>query len=146
MRHRVHRPDWYQSFGDKSCLNFQITSTLKDRFYLLVVYLTILSVAMYTVEWFDDYKITHWHAQRRQQPWPDLGQYPKFSSRIWGKPRQSLKTRGLSNAFFNLLATDFFSNFSTPVFKMWVIQKPNKVALWNKRHFEEEKMEVIQHV
>ena len=40
----------------------------------------------------------------------------------------------------------FFSNFSTPVFKMWVIQKPNKVALWNKRHFEEEKMEIIQHV
>ena len=40
----------------------------------------------------------------------------------------------------------FFSNFSTPVFKMWVIQKPNKVALWNKRHFEGEKMEIIQHV
>ena len=33
----------------------------------------------------------------------------------------------------------FFSNFSTPVFKMWIIQKPNKVALWNKRHFEEKK-------
>ena len=28
----------------------------------------------------------------------------------------------------------FFSNF-----KMWVIQKPNKVALWNKRHFEGKK-------
>ena len=42
---------------------------------------------------------------------------------------------------FNLLATDFFffSNFSTSVFKMWVIQKPNKVALWNKRNFEEKK-------
>ena len=33
----------------------------------------------------------------------------------------------------------FFSNFSTPVFKMWIIQKPNKVALWNKRHFEGKK-------
>ena len=32
------------------------------------------------------------------------------------------------------------------VFKTWVIQKPNKVALWNKRHFEGEKMEIIQHV
>ena len=40
----------------------------------------------------------------------------------------------------------FFLNFSTPVFKMWVIQKPNKVALWNKRHFKETKMEIIQHV
>jgi hypothetical protein len=42
--------------------------------------------------------------------------------------------------FINLLRRIFFSsNFSTPVFKMWVIQKPNKVALWNKRHFEEKK-------
>ena len=41
---------------------------------------------------------------------------------------------------FNLLATDFFFQiFAHPVFKMWVIRKPNKVALWNKRHFEEKK-------
>ena len=33
-----------------------------------------------------------------------------------------------------------------PVIKMWVTQKPNKVALWNKRHFEEKKMEIIQYV
>ena len=45
----------------------------------------------------------------------------------------------------NLLATDFFQILAHPVFKMWVIQKPNKVALWNKRHFEEKKMEIIQH-
>ena len=47
----------------------------------------------------------------------------------------------------NLLATDFFFQIlAHPVFKMWVIQKPNNVALWNKRHFEGEKMEIIQHV
>ena len=47
----------------------------------------------------------------------------------------------------NLLAADcFFQILAQPVFKMWVIQKPNKVALWNKRHLEEEKMEIIQHV
>ena len=47
----------------------------------------------------------------------------------------------------NLLATDFFFQIlAHPVFKMWVIQKPNKVALWNKRHFEGEKMEIIHHV
>ena len=57
-----------------------------------------------------------------------------------------LQTSILKCTYFNLLATDFFLNFSTPVFKMWVIQKPNKVALWNKRHFEGEKMEIIQHV
>ena len=47
---------------------------------------------------------------------------------------------------FNLLTTDFFQILAHPVFKMWVIQKPNKIALWNKRHFEEKKMEIIQHV
>ena len=40
----------------------------------------------------------------------------------------------------------FFQILAHPVFQMWVIQKPNKVALWNKRHFEEEKMEIIEHV
>ena len=30
-----------------------------------------------------------------------------------------------------------FQILAHPVFKTWVIQKPNKVALWNKRHFEE---------
>ena len=48
--------------------------------------------------------------------------------------------------FLNLLATDFFQILAHPVFKMWVIQKPNKVSLWNKRHFEEKRMEIIQHV
>ena len=48
---------------------------------------------------------------------------------------------------FNLQATDFFFQIlAHPVFKMWVIQKPNKVALWNKRHFEEKKMDIMQNV
>ena len=48
---------------------------------------------------------------------------------------------------FNLLATEFFFQILAHLaFKTRVIQKPNKVALWNKRHFEEEKMEIIQHV
>jgi len=29
---------------------------------------------------------------------------------------------------------------------MRIIQEPNKVALWNERHFEETKTEIIQHV
>ena len=33
----------------------------------------------------------------------------------------------------------FFLILAHSVFKMWVIQKPNKAALWNKRHFEEKK-------
>ena len=40
----------------------------------------------------------------------------------------------------------FFFNFSTPVYKMWIIQEQNKLELWNKLHFEEEKTESIYHV
>ena len=40
----------------------------------------------------------------------------------------------------------FFQILAHSVFKMWVIQKPNEVALWNKRHFKEKKMEIIEHV
>jgi len=29
---------------------------------------------------------------------------------------------------------------------MQIIQEPNKVALWNKRHFEEKETEIMQHV
>jgi hypothetical protein len=29
---------------------------------------------------------------------------------------------------------------------MWIIQEPNNVALWNNRHFEERKTEIMQHV
>jgi hypothetical protein len=29
---------------------------------------------------------------------------------------------------------------------MWIIQEPKKVALWNKRHFEEKEMESVQQV
>jgi len=29
---------------------------------------------------------------------------------------------------------------------MWIIQEPNKLALWNKLHFEEKKTESIEHV
>jgi hypothetical protein len=45
------------------------------------------------------------------------------------------------------LAPDFFLQIlAHPVFKMWIIQEPNEVALWNKRHFEEKKTEIMQHV
>ena len=29
-----------------------------------------------------------------------------------------------------------------PVYKMWIIQEPKKLALWNKLHFEEKKQRV----
>ena len=41
---------------------------------------------------------------------------------------------------FNPLAPDFFIFIlAHPVYEMWIIQEPNKLALWNKLHFEEKK-------
>ena len=49
--------------------------------------------------------------------------------------------------FFNHLAPEFSLKFlAHPVFKIWVLQEPKKVALWNKRHLEEKKTENVQHV
>jgi len=40
----------------------------------------------------------------------------------------------------NLLALElFFLILAHPVYKMWIIQEPNMVELWNKLHFEEKK-------
>jgi len=33
-----------------------------------------------------------------------------------------------------------------PVYKMWIIQEPNMLELWNKLHFEEKKAESVYHV
>ena len=47
----------------------------------------------------------------------------------------------------NLLAQEFlFLILAHPVYKMWIIQEPNALELWNKLHFEEKKTESIYHV
>jgi hypothetical protein len=49
-----------------------------------------------------------------------------------------------SSLQINLLAPEIFLIFlAHPVCKMWIIQEPKKVALWNKRHFEEKEMESV---
>jgi hypothetical protein len=65
-------------------------------------------------------------------PYPSI-QYPRFTA-----IRKNWKLTFWHRNFFNF--------FSTPVYKMWTIQEPKKVALWNKRHFEEKEMESVQHV
>ena len=41
----------------------------------------------------------------------------------------------------------FFLILAHPVYKMWIIQEPNKLALWNKLYFEEKKKtEILEHV
>jgi len=48
----------------------------------------------------------------------------------------------------NILALKlfFFLILAHPVYKMWIIQAPNMLELWNKRNFEEKKTEIIYHV
>ena len=41
---------------------------------------------------------------------------------------------------------NFFLILAHPVYKMWIIQEPNMLGLWNKLHFEEEKTESVYHV
>ena len=45
-----------------------------------------------------------------------------------------------TDGHINLLGPElFFLILAHPVYKMWIIQEPNMVELWNKLHFEEEK-------
>jgi len=63
-------------------------------------------------------------------------QYNKLSSRALNR---SLKLKIYETLTF-WRWNYFFLNFSTPVYKMWIIQEPNTLELWNKLHFEEQKV------
>jgi len=59
---------------------------------------------------------------------------------------QNAVTRLIYCAYFknslNLLAPEFYIKIlAHPVCKMWILQEPKKVAIWNKRHFEEKNRE-----
>ena len=54
------------------------------------------------------------------------------------KGRVSSLTFWCRNYFFLILAHS--------VNKMWIIQEPNKLELWNKLNFEEKKTEIVHHV
>jgi len=43
-------------------------------------------------------------------------------------------------------AVIIFLILAHPVYKMWIIQEPNTLELWNKLHFEEKETESIYHV
>ena len=63
--------------------------------------------------------------------------------KIWWAPNNASKWQ----TGFNTLAPElFFLILAHSVYKMWIIQEPNKLALWNKLHFEEKKTESIEHV
>ena len=56
------------------------------------------------------------------------------------KSRCFIEEEFICKNIFNLLAPEFgIEILAHPVCKMWIIREPKKVALWNKRHFEEKK-------
>jgi len=53
----------------------------------------------------------------------------------------------LIHLFINLLGSElFFLILAHSVYKMWIIQVPNRLELWNKLDFEEKKTKSICHV
>ena len=68
-------------------------------------------------------------------------------TQLTAPPRAPYKNVLNLKSVFKILAPElFFLILAHPVYKMWKIQEPNKLELWNKLHFEEEKMESIYHV
>jgi hypothetical protein len=66
---------------------------------------------------------------------------PLFALRGAGRDQFLVCVRG-SVIKINPLAPElllFFSILAHPVYKLCIIQEPNKLALWNKLHFEEKK-------
>jgi hypothetical protein len=64
-----------------------------------------------------------------------------------GGCRFSVRQTAVFRAVINLLTPEFgISILAHPVCKMRIIQEPKKIALWNKRHFEEKKTKSVQHV
>ena len=75
----------------------------------------------------------------------DLHRLPDCrSDRVSGNP---VVPNILIAQLLNPLAPElFFLILAHSVYKMWIIQEPNKLALWNKLHFEEKNTESIEHV
>ena len=61
---------------------------------------------------------------------------------------ETKKAEGVRNPRrVNLLEPElFFLILAHPVHKMWIIQEPNTLELWNKLHFEEKNTKSIYHV
>jgi len=58
----------------------------------------------------------------------------------WSHDSASMLRYKYFASLVNLLAPEFiFLILALPVYKMWIIQEPNTLELWNKLHFEEKK-------
>jgi len=57
-----------------------------------------------------------------------------------------MPTTAHDTAFFNLLAPELVFILAHPVYKIWIMQEPNALELWNKLHSEDKKNENIYRV
>ena len=84
-----------------------------------------------------------WSAQRSAVPQlrPDFYIQRKGLWVRWGKSASNRTPSVTIQLFLNPLVPElfFFLILAHCVYKMWLIQEPNKLALWNKLHFEEKK-------
>jgi hypothetical protein len=71
---------------------------------------------------------------------------PNRMNRAFAQGVMVVKIGQLVSPLLNIWPRNFLLNFSTPCIIMLIIQKPNKVALWNKRQLWREKTEIMQHV
>ena len=73
--------------------------------------------------------------------WTGFHQYQsllKLHKNIGKNLNQQNRVSAFRSILVNPLAPElFFLILAQPVYKMWIIQEPNKLALWNKLHFEE---------
>ena len=69
---------------------------------------------------------------------------PKYRSLQRETEANSL-TANVKFLLINLLAPElfFFLILAHPAYKMWIIQEPNTLEIWNKLRFEEKKTESI---
>jgi hypothetical protein len=127
---------------------------------------------MHTRDWWCDSDVTFWQLpagdrfrhrlsvpnplkqklSRKFKKWCKFSSHVKMKSakrncRIQEQPIHQFSLWLRAAIMLTFWHRNHFFNFSTPVYKMWIIQEPNKLELWNKLHFEErKKTESIQHV
>ena len=73
------------------------------------------------------------------------------NNKLWIVEKESQYTYNSQNfewlrTYLTFWRQNYFFNISNTAYKMWIRQEPNMLDLWNKLHFEEEKMETIYRV
>ena len=138
----VHKVEAYENKkGILSCMNYKqyqwhICSDLKVVSILMWLQKSCTKFCCFLCEWGSRAKSVHY--SKKNWPLPTLHTHGTKNV-----AHQFLVDRCkvlLPTLHVNRLAPElFFLILAHPVYKMWIIQEPNKLALWKKLHFEEKK-------